>query len=67
MQKQTPYSGPVWKPGDRCLMIRSRHGWFEPAVEVEVVSHWCKHRYEVIDDDGNRHEIRHSRDLKPIR
>ena len=52
-----------YKIGDRVSILRTRHGWFDGKLEGRVVGVSTMSAV-VEDEDGNRHEINHPRDLK---
>lgn len=55
--------------GDRVSVVRTQHGWYDGSLEATVVHRdqrpsgtW---HYRVRDGEGNEHEVRHTRDMRP--
>lgn len=61
---------PTRKPfsvGDTVSVIRTEHGWYDGALSATVKAVYERptgtHCYVVTDDDGNDHEVNHTRDM----
>lgn len=56
-----------FRTGERVVIIRSRHGWFNGEREGVVISRTQNEHgtwsYVVRDDSGEKHDIRHTRDI----
>jgi hypothetical protein len=55
--------------GSLVNVIRTRHGWHDGALACRVVARYQRPtgtwHYVVRDQDGQDHEIDHTRDLRP--
>lgn len=67
MQKSTVSHRAPFEIGDRVAIIRSKHGWFNGACEGIIIRREQRPQgtwsYVVRGDDGQEHDIRHTRDL----